>query len=136
MTHTPVKNPDNSIIGVAVFARDITDRKIAEIEIQRSAEKYQTLIESANEGIIVLQDGKIPYANPRALVIIGYPAEFLARKNFIELVHPDDRKDTLDRHLKRIKGENLDSVTMLRVTDKEGNLHWLEVNAVLIQWNG
>jgi PAS domain S-box-containing protein len=135
VSHNPVKNPDNSIIGVAVFAQDTTDRKLAEIESRKSSEKYQTLIESANEGIIILQGGKIPYANPKAQEIIGYPAEDLAGKNFIELVHSEDRKETIERHQKRMKGESFESVTTLRVIDKKGVLHWLEVNAVLIQWN-
>ncbi|MEI6292665.1 MAG: PAS domain S-box protein [Methanomicrobiales archaeon] len=136
VTHNPVKNSDNSIIGVAVFAGDITDRKNAERDLRQSAEKYQTLIESANEGIIVIQDGKIPYANPKARSIIGYPAESLAGKEFTDFVHPEDRDQTFERHLKRIRGDNFESVALLRIFDREGTIHWLEVNAVLIQWNG
>jgi PAS domain S-box-containing protein len=136
VTHNPVRNPDNSITGVAVFARDITTRKLAEDELHRSAEKYQTLIESANEGIIVIQDGKIPYANPAALAIIGYTAETLAERKFVEFIHPEDRNSTADRHLKRIRGDSFESIAVLRIIDKAGAIHWLEVNAVLIQWNG
>ena len=136
VTHNPVRNPDNAITGVAVFARDITTRKFAEDELHRSAEKYQTLIESATEGIIVIQDGKIPYANPAAVAIIGYTAETLAERKFIEFVHPEDRTSTADRHLKRIRGEHFESIAVLRIIDKAGAIHWLEVNAVLIPWNG
>jgi PAS domain S-box-containing protein len=115
--------------------RDITPRKKAEDELKESIKKYQTLINSANEGIIVLQDGKIPFANPRALEIIGYPAKILAEKKFTEFVHPDDRDQIFERHMKRIRGENFKSDAKLRIIDKNGTIHWLEVNAVLIEWN-
>ena len=124
------------ILSVLAVVRDIRERKRGEDELRQSAEKYRTLIESANEGIIVIQDGKIPFANPKALEIVGYSSENLAEKNFIELVHPDDRDETRKRHLKRIGGESIESIATLRVFDKEGALHWLEVNAVLIPWNG
>jgi PAS domain S-box-containing protein len=117
-------------------AQDVTERILAGEILKESERKYRTLIERANEGIFIIQDEVIPFANPKALEIIGYSADELARKHFLEFVHPDDREDTMDRYQKRIHGEIIDSVTYSRIIDREGIIHWLEINAVVITWNG
>ena len=134
--HYPIRLGESSVIGAVVFAYDMTEQKCAELELKATAEKYRTLIESANEGIFVIQDGKIPYANPRALQIIEYAPEKLAKTDFIDLVHPDDRKLAAERHLKRLRGESIESSAVFRIYDKSHEIHWLEINAVRFDWEG
>ena len=123
---------------VLVFgtAEDVTERLFADETLTESERKYLKLIESANEGIFIIQDGVIPFVNPKALEIIGYSAEELATKNFLEHIHPDDRKETYDRHLRRLRGEPVEPVGNIRIIDKSGDTHWLEINAVMMSWNG
>jgi len=74
-------------------SQDVTERLQAEEILRQSEKKYRTLIESASEGIFVIQDGKIPFANPKAFEIIGYPAEEMTRRNFLDFVFADDRQE-------------------------------------------
>jgi PAS domain S-box-containing protein len=137
----PLGTIESSWSGVIGIIEDITDRKQAEealeqLALQKSEIKYKTLIESANEGIFVIQDGKIPYANPKAHDIIGYDADSLQNMTFDMFVHPNDRGAAIKRHLDRLKGVPLEPLATMRVLDKQGNLHWLEINAVTIEWEG
>lgn len=122
------------ILGVT---RDITERKKAAADaLKESEERYRCFVESANEAIFVVQEGVIPFCNKKGLDIIGYDAPYLASHSFIDLVHPEDRSAARERHQRRIKGEILDPLGVVRVIDREGISHWLEVNAVIVPWDG
>ncbi|MBI5894451.1 MAG: PAS domain S-box protein, partial [Desulfobacterales bacterium] len=57
--------------------------------LKKSEERYRLLVENANEGILVLQDGLIRFANPRAAAIINRSLEDLIGRPFIDL--PDSQ---------------------------------------------
>jgi PAS domain S-box-containing protein len=64
-------------VAVEGVVTDITDQKKEQITLVETKEKYQTIVESADAGI-VLVDAKthiIADANPRALKMIGAPRE-------------------------------------------------------------
>jgi PAS domain S-box-containing protein len=55
VTHTPVKDADGNIIGVAVFARDLTDRKRVEEALQASESKYRAMFQYMRSGVAVYE---------------------------------------------------------------------------------
>jgi PAS domain S-box-containing protein len=116
--------------------QEINERKWAEQVLRSSEEKYRLVVEHANEGIVVTQDGFFRYINPKAAKIWGYAPEELTSRPFIDFIHPDDRDLVMERHLKRIKGDSLPSFLSCRIIDSEGNTKWLEINSVLITWMG
>ncbi len=119
-----------------VFLRDITDRVQAEEELKASEEKYRLVVEHANEAIFIAQEGLLRLVNPKALEITGYDQETLQTKPFLELIHPEDRAMVVDRHLRRTRGEDLPPVYSFRFIDREGQVKWVEINAVRIAWEG
>ncbi|NMB80089.1 MAG: PAS domain S-box protein, partial [Methanomicrobiales archaeon] len=135
-TAVPIFSKDGRFAGYRGVDRDITQRKIAQDALQESEERYRTFVECANEAIFVIQDGKIPFCNKNGLDLIGYDSAWLATHPFLDLVHPDDRKPALDRHLRRLNGESFEPRAELRVIDAQKNLHWLEINAVNVPWDG
>ncbi|WP_445476419.1 PAS domain-containing protein [Methanococcoides methylutens] len=70
---------------------DITERKIAEIELRKSEEKYSALVENGNDGIIILQDGLLKFANSKMLEMTGYRLEEAIEKPFLEYVYDNHR---------------------------------------------
>lgn len=65
-----------------VFLRDITDRKIAEIALRESEEKYKTLFESYPDGLIISdQEGKLLDANGNFFSMTGYQRKKLGEMN-------------------------------------------------------
>jgi PAS domain S-box-containing protein len=132
----PLKDEQNRVNAILGIFWDITQHKRAEDALHQSEEKYRLLVENANEGIIVAQDGWLKFANPKMTEIMGYSGEELLSKPFVEFIHPDDQKMVLERHIKRLKGEELPQVYPFRIITKEGNVKWLEINAVVITWEG
>ncbi|MBF0498154.1 MAG: PAS domain S-box protein, partial [Deltaproteobacteria bacterium] len=115
---------------------DVTDRKSMEEALRQSESNYKLLVENSSEGICVLQDGMIRYANPWAIVLTGYTKEELASLHFLELVHPEERKTALDNYVRRLKAERVPSVVTYRVVTKFGDINWVDLNALLIDWEG
>jgi PAS domain S-box-containing protein len=132
----PLPNPDGTVDKVIETVVDITERRKADKAVKASEEQYRALVENANEAIIVAQDGMLRFTNPKAAEFTGYSEEELTSKAFLEFIHPDDRDMVLERHLRRLKGDELPYMYPFRIVDKEGDIKWVEINAVLIEWEG
>jgi PAS domain S-box-containing protein/putative nucleotidyltransferase with HDIG domain len=117
-----------------VALREVTDRKRAEERLLASQERNRLLIENANEGIVVIQDEVLKFANPMTEEIFGCTAHELALKPVADVIHPDDRETVMGQHLKRLSGEEVPHVHEFRVVDKAGNTKWVELNGVLLSW--
>ena len=114
--------------------RDITTNKKAEEALRESEEKYRLLVENATDAIFIAQDEVLKFANPKAEEMIGYPAEELAKIPFVDIVHPEDRDMVIERHMKRLKGEELPSLYSFRIVNKSGEELSVELNTILIDW--
>ena len=121
---------------VLVVGRDITGRKRVEEALRRSEEKYRTLVDHATDVIVIIQDEKVKFYNPKTLSLSGYSPEELSRIPFIDLIHPEDRDGVLDRYQRRIRGEDVPSRQTLRLVNKAGEELWGQINSVPIAWEG
>jgi PAS domain S-box-containing protein len=132
----PLFKKDGTFIGYRGIDRDITQRKIAQNALEESEVRYRTFIQSANEAIFVIQEGKIPFCNKKGLVLFGRDPVHLATHSFLDLIHPDDRNAVLEKHERCIGSEKSAPLEKLRVMGADGELHWLEVNTVTVSWEG
>lgn len=118
-----------------VIVRDITERKCAEHALRESEEKYRRVVDNANEAILVVQDGVLKFMNPKAKEMVGYVDDGHAVP-FLSFVHPEDRDMVLERYVKRLRGEPAPSSYSFRILDKDRNVRWVDLSAVLINWEG
>jgi PAS domain S-box-containing protein/putative nucleotidyltransferase with HDIG domain len=121
---------------ILVIYNNITERVQAEKALQKSEEKYRSLVENANEAIVVVQDGMLKFFNPMTSEMTGYSEEELTSSPFPEFIHPDDRDKMVDNYGKRLEGAFLPSRYSFRINTKEGKTRWVEISAVMIDWEG
>lgn len=130
------RNKTNGRIEILGVARDISSRKLTEQKLQKSEEKYRLLIKNAFESIVVVQDGMLKCCNPKSTELSGYSKEELLSIPFVEFIHPEDRELVVGQHRKRIHGEEAETRYQYRVLCKDKSLRWVEMNSVLIEWQG
>jgi len=114
--------------------QEIAERARAQEALQESEEKYRLLVENANEGIFVGQDGVFKFPNRKTLELTGYSAEELLRMPFGDFIHPDDRETVIERHRRRLGGEKPVSTYSFRIIHKSGLERTVQINSVLILW--
>ncbi|HPO62083.1 MAG TPA: PAS domain S-box protein [Candidatus Kapabacteria bacterium] len=131
----PYLDENGNITGIHGVARDITQRKNAEAALQESEERYRILIETSQEAIIVIQDGKIVFFNPTSLEIVGYSSEELLLANFINFIYNEDKKFVTENYALRIAGKEAAKRYPFRIKRKDGTILWVEVNAIRYKWN-
>ena len=75
-TKVPLRLPDSDVNQVLCIATDISERKKAEQDLLESKNKYQQLIELAQEGIWVIdKHANTTFVNPSMAKILGYSVE-------------------------------------------------------------
>jgi PAS domain S-box-containing protein len=132
----PWRRVDGSIGGIITYTEVTTERKKAERALRVSEEKYRALFDNATEAIFVVQGGKLVFCNPMTTRLMGYSGEELAAKPFTDFVDPADRDMVIERHSKRLKGEETPGRYVVRLVDRAGNSRWAEINVILIDWEG
>ena len=121
--------------------RTRTEKPMRSLDTERdlkgvTEEKYRLLVENANQGIVVIQDGMLKYLNPKAAEVTGWPKQELISKPFADIVHPDDRSMVAESHQRRMGGEGKLQAYAFRIVDKQGRVRWLENHGVDIEWEG
>jgi PAS domain S-box-containing protein len=105
-------------------------------QLAESEKKYRTLTENAKEGIAVIQDGIIKYANPTLHALSGYPAGGLPGLSFIDFIHPDERAEVLRNHHLIVTGREASSLTTGRYIDRAGSTHIIDNTTIPCTWEG
>jgi len=103
---------------------------------QDSDERLRDVVEHVTEGILVAQDGRFRYANPAALALTGYTMAEIDGVEFLPMVHPEDRPRVIDHHTRRLRGDPVEPRYDFRVLTKSGEARWVQLAAVMIDWDG
>ncbi|NPE31349.1 PAS domain S-box protein [Methanococcoides sp. SA1] len=118
------------IIGSAL------ESKQADVELKKSEEKYSNLVEKGNDGIIIIQDYVLKYANKKMSDISGYSIEEIIGKPLINFVSPKYRDLVKDRYEKRICGDQIPNYYEIEIISKDGENVLVEINASIIEYEG
>jgi PAS domain S-box-containing protein len=118
------------------LAEETDELRQVEKELQESEERFRIMVENANDGIAIIQDGSVKYANPKVVECSGFTPDRFASMSFLDFVHPDDRATAMDRYNRRMKGEPVSDSIVYKMINRDGKLYWDYVNLVEIVWDG
>jgi PAS domain S-box-containing protein len=99
----PVRGPDGTVRAWQGVLHDITAEKEAEQALRGTEEKYRALVENVPAVVYLVapdDDRRTLYVSPQVERALGYPREeWLDQPDiWMELLHPDDREQTLAAH--------------------------------------
>jgi PAS domain S-box-containing protein len=92
----PVRNTSGELLGVGMVVVDITERKQAENEVRESEERYRRVVETANEGIWLIDaETRTMFINQRMAGMLGYAPADIVGHSVLEFVN--DQSETRER---------------------------------------
>ncbi len=83
------------------------ERKRTEDALRQSEELYRTLVDNSQDGVFLIQDGVIEFANEAFAKMVGLAARDVTGRQFAELVAPEDVEMVRDRYRRRQAGEDV-----------------------------
>lgn len=107
------------------------------VEHQRAQAAYQSVVEFSLQGLAIVQNQRIVFANPALSNLLGYSLEellSLSSREVVALVHSEDRDTLWSRYRKRLAGKSVPPRSDVRVVRKDGSIRWVEIFASLIQY--
>ena len=98
--------------GLALYGRDITERKRADEHLRTSEERLRNYFELGLVGLAITSPSKrCVEVNDKLCQMLGYSREELLRMNWVELTHPDDLPADLAL-FRRVLADELDAYTL------------------------
>ena len=104
--------------------------------LRDSEARYRKLIDSATQGICVLQHDLFQFVNPRTLDLLGYSEAELVQHPYLSLVHPDDQAQVTSNHALRLGGRADGLTYAVRMQTRHRGWRWIEISGVLFDWHG
>jgi diguanylate cyclase (GGDEF)-like protein/PAS domain S-box-containing protein len=131
----PSASPESLAQQIESFKKELKECKDSIKHLRHGELKYRSLVENANEAILVAQEGFFKFANPKAEALFGYSQSELTSKPLSAFIHKKDSEMVMQRHERRIKGESPPELYPFRVVNKEGRTIWVELKVKLFSWN-
>lgn len=119
-----------------VIMRDDSERIEAEEAIRESEEKYKALVERANDGIVILQDGIVRFINQMMANILGYSVKEMLDTPFPKYLATEFVDSVLNYYKKRQEGEEVPAIYESVLIDKFSNRKAVEFNSSIITFKG
>jgi two-component system sensor histidine kinase/response regulator len=110
--------------------------KQAEERLAISEAKYRTMIDHANDAIMVVQGFELVFANRQAAEALGYNLEEFLSLSMVDIIPEISLSMVMDRFEKRITGKISTSVYTLDVLRKDGQHLPIEISANPIDHEG
>lgn len=109
---------------------DITDRKESELALKTSEGKFRTLADSLPQFVWTADPGgNLNYFNRSMLRYSGHSGEEMVRQGWLELVHPEDRAESLLLWAKAVQ-EGSDFAFEHRLKRADGEYRWYQCRAI------
>jgi PAS domain S-box-containing protein len=129
-----------TLIMFSIYALSIIfERRQAEDALRESELKHRTLVENSLQGLVVVQDYRVVFANSAAAEITGYSViqlMSLEPQQVRSIVHPEDQEQAWKRFQDRINGKPVQSRNEYRFIRKDGTERWIELFSSSIEYQG
>jgi len=123
---------DRVPLGVRVIIVNISEKKKAE-------EAYRALVENSLQGLVIIQGGKIIFANDPLVKMLGYSKKNLysfSCADVMKLIHIDDLEAVKNHYEGTLNGSIKNFAMKYRVFEKGQSIRWVETFVSRIEYGG
>lgn len=104
----PVLNEKNKVAMIAVFVKDITERRQAGERLKESEERFRSLVEESPLAINIARNGVIIFSNTTSIKMFGYKKQSeIVGRPVLDIFAPQCRDDVRDKTIRRESGEDV-----------------------------
>ncbi len=131
----PMRDAMGNVIGLVGTALDITERKMAELALRESEERFRTAFERAAIGMawINYHTGRYLQVNKTFSDITGYSESELRNRTFMEISHPPDLANCLAFSDDAVREGKDGYAAEKRYIRKDGRLIWTRTSVGLVR---
>ncbi|MEO0108093.1 MAG: PAS domain S-box protein, partial [candidate division WOR-3 bacterium] len=119
-----------------VLTTDITARKLAEEALRESEEKYRTVVEEAADGIAIVQDERVMFANRSAVAFVGMAEEQVIGRPVLDFIHPSEVPRLLALYRRIRSGERFPGINQTVLRRWDGQEVPIELSARVVGYQG
>ncbi len=134
----PLYDKTGDIIGTFGFSLDITKRKIAELGLIESEQRFKALSDATSEGIFIIENGIIIDMNQQLLALTGYSFKELKDAEIFKIVANESHQLVAEF----LKNQN-EGLLEFIAQKKDGSMfpvefksHAVEISSRLFNFNG
>ncbi len=127
---------NGEVIGNRGIIIDLTDRIAMENALRESENKYKTLVENSQDGITIIRDNKILFANDTYCNMLGYTREELYNMPSVATLHPSEY-DKAEKIGDRRRNQDFSTINeVFKMLTKDGNVRECETSSTMILYDG
>ncbi len=113
---------------------DATEKVAA--ALRESETKYRSLVERANDGILLVDDKRIVFANKKIVEMLDCPWQSLINSELSLIVAPDQQEAVMNSYDSRLHGTQRNAIFETRLRTRSGTELAVELNAGLVDFDG
>jgi PAS domain S-box-containing protein len=96
--------------------------------------RMHAIVERCGEGLLVIQNDQIVFANNRAIELLQTSREEMMTQGYLFRVHPEDRPWIEERRKQRLAGLEVPNRYEMRALMANSDVRWLDIGVTMIPW--
>ncbi len=101
-----------------------------------SESRYRYLLERIQDGVVIIQEGRVAYANQVFADLAGLPRDALLGRDFLDFAPPEDHPELRDRYLRWERSQAVSGVLETRLLTSGGEHRLVSLRAGSVEFGG